>query len=254
MGYTNPTDLIYANSYPTDRSIKIADGQTLFDEYGNGYSGSLSSPVQLLNISGRTLRPITITYSYTLTANAHDGNYWTTFYSSEAGYKINYDENAYAYTATYSSETLTLHKLGKVIPAGTAVIIVGADNEIGLTASSEEAEYTVSNHLRGVDERTACADISTTGTFYVMGKVNGNFGFFQYTADYMPARKAYLLVSNGAALVNGFRMEFEDDATGIQTLSNSPLKGEDIYNLAGQRLNKMQKGINIVNGKKIIIK
>ena len=44
----------------------------------------------------------------------------------------------------------------------------------------------------------------------------------------------------------------EEDVTGIQTLSNSPLKGEDIYNLAGQKLNTMQKGINIVNGKKIL--
>jgi hypothetical protein len=28
--------------------------------------------------------------------------------------------------------------------------------------------------------------------------------------------------------------------------------GKEIYNLAGQRLNKMQRGINIVNGKKIL--
>ena len=27
-----------------------------------------------------------------------------------------------------------------------------------------------------------------------------------------------------------------------------------IYNLAGQRLNKMQKGINIINGKKVLVK
>ena len=29
---------------------------------------------------------------------------------------------------------------------------------------------------------------------------------------------------------------------------------EAIYNVAGQRLNKMQKGINIRNGKKVLIK
>ena len=50
--------------------------------------------------------------------------------------------------------------------------------------------------------------------------------------------------------VKGF--VFEDGATGIKNLSNSPLKGEAIYNLAGQRLNKAQKGINIVNGKKVL--
>ena len=46
----------------------------------------------------------------------------------------------------------------------------------------------------------------------------------------------------------------EETATGIKTLSNSPLKGENIYNVAGQRLNKMQRGINIKDGKKIIRK
>ena len=50
--------------------------------------------------------------------------------------------------------------------------------------------------------------------------------------------------------VKGF--VFENGATGIKTLFNSPLKGEDIYNLAGQRQNKAQKGINIVNGKKVL--
>ena len=43
-------------------------------------------------------------------------------------------------------------------------------------------------------------------------------------------------------------------ATGIKTLSNSFLKGENIFNLAGQRLSKMQKGINIKDGKKFVVK
>jgi len=43
--------------------------------------------------------------------------------------------------------------------------------------------------------------------------------------------------------------------TGTKTLSNSPLKGEDIiYNLAGQRLRKPQKGFNILSGRKVIVK
>ena len=43
--------------------------------------------------------------------------------------------------------------------------------------------------------------------------------------------------------------------TGIKTIDNGQLVIDNegaIYNLAGQRLNKMQKGINIVNGKKIL--
>ena len=44
--------------------------------------------------------------------------------------------------------------------------------------------------------------------------------------------------------------------TGIEELQSSrPVQKDNaIYNLAGQRLNKMQKGINIVNGKKVLVK
>ncbi len=51
--------------------------------------------------------------------------------------------------------------------------------------------------------------------------------------------------------VKGF--VFEDDATGIETIDHSSLTiDHPIYNVAGQRIKKMQKGINIINGKKIL--
>ena len=62
---------------------------------------------------------------------------------------------------------------------------------------------------------------------------------------------------NGAPLnlPNNIRiMPVDEVITGVQTLSDSPLKGEDIYNLSGQRLQKMQHGINIVGGKKVMVK
>jgi len=45
-------------------------------------------------------------------------------------------------------------------------------------------------------------------------------------------------------------------ATGIALIEekNVTIKPQGIYNIAGQRLNKLQKGINIVNGKKILVK
>lgn len=46
-------------------------------------------------------------------------------------------------------------------------------------------------------------------------------------------------------------IEVEPNPTGI--ISTEETEEETIYNLAGQRLNKMQKGINIVNGKKIMV-
>ena len=191
-------------------------------------------------------------------ANAHDGNYWTTFYCGHSGYKIDEGENAWAYTAEYDggNAQLTLHKLGKVIPKGTAVILVGADNSISMTASNEDAQYSVANNLHGVDIRTATSELGT-GTFYVMGKQSGNFGFFPYTAQYMPARKAYLLVDGGTAQARGLTMTF-DETTGISSTTNYTNYTNDNawYTLDGRKLDgkPTTKGLYINNGRKIVIK
>ena len=41
---------------------------------------------------------------------------------------------------------------------------------------------------------------------------------------------------------------------GISNLNLNANLNEAIYNLAGQRMQKLQKGINIIKGKKIVIK
>ena len=39
-----------------------------------------------------------------------------------------------------------------------------------------------------------------------------------------------------------------------QTLSDSPSVGRGIYNLSGQRIDKLQKGMNIIDGKKVLVR
>ena len=196
----------------------------------------------------------------TLAANENEDLYWTTYYNSTEGYRI-VDENAYAYTAEYdnANSQLMLHKLGKVIPAGTAVIIVGGDNSISMTPSKAEAENTVGNNLDGVDERTEKSTLGT-GTFYVLSKKNSDFGFFEYTAQYMPAHKAYLLVNGDAAQGRGLTMVFEDEATGIISMldAQSPMFNEAgaWFTINGVKLagKPTVKGLYIHNGRKEVLK
>ena len=55
------------------------------------------------------------------------------------------------------------------------------------------------------------------------------------------------------SLVKAFVLNFDgDSADGLKDLMDSTGLNDVIYNLAGQRLNKMQKGINIINGKKVL--
>ena len=60
-------------------------------------------------------------------------------------------------------------------------------------------------------------------------------------------------VENSNELFTG---EFETEATGIEeTVYNNKVKTRtEIYNLQGQRLSSLQKGLNIVNGKKVYVR
>jgi hypothetical protein len=59
-------------------------------------------------------------------------------------------------------------------------------------------------------------------------------------------------VENSNELFTG---EFETETTGIEeTIYNKVEAKTDIYNLQGQRLSSPQKGLNIVNGKKVYVK
>ena len=71
--------------------------------------------------------------------------------------------------------------------------------------------------------------------------------------DTVKGFRAYFKNKNTSTNVKAFLYIEGDDATGIESLTPALSEGEEaIYNVAGQRMSKMQKGINIVNGKKVL--
>ena len=75
---------------------------------------------------------------------------------------------------------------------------------------------------------------------YILNVVGGQAGFFKAGNDHknLKANRAYIRASVGVG-VKSFALDLEDNADGIEeTLSDSLLKSENIYNLAGQRLSK----------------
>ena len=71
------------------------------------------------------------------------------------------------------------------------------------------------------------------------------------------ACRGYFIIPDAAANARGVVMGFDDgETTSIQTINVTPNSQQDapVYNLNGQRLNAPKKGINIVNGKKVLVK
>lgn len=130
------------------------------------------------------------------------------------------------------------------VPAGAAVVVkadAAGTYDVNLTTG---AALGTNNDLIA-----ATADVTADGTQYILAKQGEAVGFAPATpTTTIVAGKGYLVIS---APVKPFYPFGEDDATGI---NNVEFAGENapIYNVAGQRIGKMQKGINIVGGKKVL--
>ena len=86
-----------------------------------------------------------------------------------------------------------------------------------------------------------------------MQKQNDVIGFYLVAEDVQPtvgAFRAWLDVPHTGAKA----FFFNDDATGINAIDNGELTIDNaaIYIRAGQRMNMMQRGVNIVNGRKVM--
>ena len=89
---------------------------------------------------------------------------------------------------------------------------------------------------------------------YVLQTLNGKQAFYLVDEDFeLPAYKCYLTIPNGVS-VKAFFFPEETTPTAINDIAEENDENAAIYNLAGQRLTKLQKGVNIVNGKKVLVK
>ena len=167
------------------------------------------------------------------------------------------DIDAYIAVTKGNGTGVTFTQVNKV-PANTGLLIhyTGAKTEEIPVFDGTGAETVTSNKfVKGTG--AAVATDGTTVWNYILNKVGGNIGFYKANGQKVAKNRAYLsiLQSESASIKEFISIDFEDDATSIQN-SKFEIQNEEapIYNLAGQRISKMQKGINIVNGKKIMVK
>ena len=161
--------------------------------------------------------------------------------------------DATAYTLAKSDNVLTPTEaeVDGAVPAGTPVLLQGTSSTATLTISGTDYAATpITSDLTG----TYLAKTINGGSDYVLGINGGVVGFYHWNSNDLGANRAYVVGGGGS--VKGYVLNFDDDATAIEMVNgqSSMVNGQPIYNLAGQRISKMQKGINIVNGKKIMVK
>ncbi len=146
----------------------------------------------------------------------------------------------------------------KDVPANTGVIIKGAAGVYDIPVC--ENTTTVDNMLKGVTKPTIMHKVDGSYTNFVLAQKSGNVGFYHVkdgstlaaNKAYLPLLTASLNFGAGARLSIVFEDEENDDATAIREIMTETQP--NIYNLNGQRLESLQRGINIVGGKKVLVK
>ena len=187
---------------------------------------------------------------------------WSTFASPYALDLSTITGGTAYYASAASGSKVTMTSTTVTVPAGEGLLIKGTAGEtftIDVAASGTAID---GNLLKG-QTTTGTVDASNKGDngkyHYVFGYVTetpSTYGFYNLASDTeVAAGKAYL--ETATALTAGARISivFEDETTGISLTENSELRTENaVYDLQGRRVAQPQKGLYIVNGKKVVIK
>lgn len=162
---------------------------------------------------------------------------------------------------TSEGDAIHMEKIEGIVPANTGVIVKAPQGEYVFTYS--ETKGTATSMLTGTTiDKNVTADASQE--YYILSHEEGEVAFFKtrtspvevgdefYDLFYNNAFKAYLPIAQGsAARMLVFRF---GTVTGITETENGNVETENspIFDLSGRRVQKAQKGIFIVNGKKVV--
>lgn len=216
----------------------------------NGEYGISLKDATLVYKSGsrsKKLTPEDATFKITVgaAATAEDitlANEWNT-YCSTNDLDFSSIEGVEAYVVSDVTATSAKLEAVTVVPAGVGFLIKGtAEQKISVPFA--ESAGSVTSKLVGVT-----TDTTLDGGNYVL---SGDQFVLCNEAGTLPAHKAYLpgdLVTSGA---KAFGFDF-GDATGINEAKAAKADGA-IYSISGVRVAQPQKGVYIMNGRKVIVK
>lgn len=180
---------------------------------------------------------------FEVSLNAVNGKSYATF-CAPFGVTVA-DTKANTLVMDASKKFVTLNEIAEV-PANTGVLLV---NEKGATTATvtinDAAAATVANNaLVG----TLAPHAKEAGDLF-LGNNEGVVGFYDWAGTSLVANRAYIPAAKAA----GVRaLLFDNTTTGVNaaTLNNASQK---VFDLQGHRVEKAQKGLYIVNGKKVVL-
>ena len=175
---------------------------------------------------------------------------WTTFASPYA-LDLSQITGATAYYAqTVNTNSVTMASTTQAVQAGEGIMLKGTANATVTIPVVATGTAISGNKLVGC---TATTELTANASYYVLVNNSGTAEFqcLDTNGATIPAGKAYL---NAGRAGSRLSIMFSDDAASISSVENANMQNAQYYNLNGQRTLAPQKGLYIVNGKKVVLK
>lgn len=161
---------------------------------------------------------------------------------------VSFPEGVEAFIVTAISTSSIHMEPVTAVPSGTPVVVKASEGTHELSVATETDDVT-DNLLLASD-----GNVTGNGTIYALGNKSAGVGFYPVKSGAnVPEGKAYLVVGN-ENIKEFFSFDFGGLVTEINNVSTDADANVEIYNLAGQRVQKVQKGFYIVGGKKVLVK
>ncbi|MBO4840743.1 MAG: hypothetical protein J5524_06550 [Bacteroidaceae bacterium] len=235
-----------------------SDTFTLPDGYAYYVSGiwmNNTAAATAIAATGTSDITVTVTDNFSINLNS-DGAVTPTYYAT---LYLPFD------VTITGADAFTLYKSGNYlvptevednkVPAGTPVLLKGTNATATATINTGDAFNSgtpLSCALTGTYVDKSVAKTDGLSNDYYLGIKNSKVGFYKWNGTTLKANRAYLTAAT-ASQVKEFLLNFDEDGvTGIVSSLGDTDDSASIYNLAGQRVSKAQKGIYIVNGKKVL--
>lgn len=189
-----------------------------------------------------------------VTVSCKAGKYGTVIFPFTPDVSEGFDGIKFYSCTEVNSETSNLQLTEEVSPAANTPYIIKNTNRsddfsknLSGWGTAKQDSYTT-GLLTGV--YTAATIPASASNYVLQTHDDGVQAFYSVDAAFTATPyKAFLTHSGGS--VKAFGFDIFDAINAIEAAENEKT---EIFNLAGQRLSKLQKGVNIVNGKKVLVK
>lgn len=249
---------IYDGTEKTLESISVYDAELKYeltgDDFDVDYEANTNVGTAAAYITGKGNYQGQIVKFFQIMRELNvsfNGNSWATYYAEE-DLATPEGIDAYIVTAVDGNE-VTAEQI-EYIPLGVAVLLYAPEVMEMVIAEAWQGESVTfdNNLLQGSTTATAVSGLTAQSDIYVLY----NDEFVKTTTGTIPANRSYLALDKAAnaAGARSLSIVFASEETGIAEISGTAVADGQYYNMQGMRMAQPQKGLVIVNGKKMFVK